>query len=72
VHALGYCGLIVIVAQFGVNFSSWGIMSALNYQLPISFGRDHPDRQLTVDRSFGAVLVTSAVSDAVCPLVVAL
>jgi O-antigen/teichoic acid export membrane protein len=61
-QALGYYGLALLVTQFGVGVCSWGIMSALNVQLPMAFGRSDPDVQEVADRSLGAVLVTSAIT----------
>lgn len=61
-HALGYYGLVLIVSQFGVGVCSWGVMSALNYRLPIAFGKQAERLDETIDRSLGAVLATSTLT----------
>jgi O-antigen/teichoic acid export membrane protein len=67
----GYYGLIVIVLQFGLFISSWGILSALNNHLPIALGKGHQDPDL-LDRSMGALIISSCLTVGVYLLVVSL
>ena len=41
---LAYYGLLLIVLQFGVNFSQWGVMTGLNVELPLALGGVRPTR----------------------------
>jgi O-antigen/teichoic acid export membrane protein len=67
----GYYGLVVIVLQFGLFVASWGILSALNNHLPIALGKGHNDPEL-LDRSMGALVITSCITVGVYLLIVSL
>jgi O-antigen/teichoic acid export membrane protein len=58
----GYYGLVVIVLSFGLFLSNWGILSALNNHLPIAFGKGRHDDPVLLDRSMGALLITSSIT----------
>jgi O-antigen/teichoic acid export membrane protein len=60
----GYYGLVVLVMQYGLYLSSWGLLNALNNHLPIAFGRGRSDTVELLDRSLGALLVTSLITAA--------
>jgi hypothetical protein len=67
---LGAYGLVLLVSQFGLYLANWGVLSALNNQLPIALGRGEPGTDALVDRSFGALILTCSVTAAVYLLVV--
>jgi O-antigen/teichoic acid export membrane protein len=69
-RGLGYYGLVVIVTQFGTYVSNWGILSALNNQLPIALGRGDDDVGEIVGRSLGALLASIAITAALYVAVV--
>ena len=68
----GYYGLVVIVLQFGVFLSNWGILSALNNHLPIAFGKGQDKDTELLERAMGALLVSSGLTAAVYLAVIAL
>ena len=53
---LAYYGLVLLVVQFGVPLSQWGIMAGLNVELPLALGRGESDTHLMVERGLGAVI----------------
>jgi hypothetical protein len=59
---LGSYGLVLLVSQFGLYLANWGILSALNMQLPIALGRAERDTDALVDRSLGALVVSCSVT----------
>ena len=67
---LGSYGLVLLVSQFGVYLANWGIMSALNLQLPIALGRGEPETDALVNRSLGALVLSCSVTAAVYVIVV--
>ena len=68
----GYYALVVIVLQFGLYLSNWGMLSALNNHLPIAFGKGRHDDPALLDRSMAALLLASGLSAALYLIVVAL
>jgi O-antigen/teichoic acid export membrane protein len=62
VHDFGVYGVSVLVLQFGIFFSNWGILNALNVKLPIDFGRAEEPAESLLDRSFGALTVVALAS----------
>jgi O-antigen/teichoic acid export membrane protein len=70
VEDLGLYGLAVIVTQFGVHLGNWGILSALNNQLPLALGRGEERTPGLVGRALGAVILASALTGVVYLLVV--
>ena len=62
---LGAYGLVLLVSQFGLYIGNWGIMSALNLQLPIALGRAEPGTDALVNRSLGALVVSCALTASV-------
>ncbi len=68
----GYYGLVVIVLQFGLYLSNWGILSALNNHLPIAFGKGRATDSDLLDRSMGALLITSGLTSGAYLAIVAL
>jgi O-antigen/teichoic acid export membrane protein len=63
-QGLGYYGLVMIVTQFGTYLSNWGILSALNNQLPMALGRGDADVDEIVGRSLGALLASTGITAA--------
>lgn len=61
---LGSYGLVLLVSQFGLYLANWGVLSALNNQLPIALGRGEQDTDGLVDRSLGALLLSCSVTAA--------
>ncbi len=68
----GYYGLVLIVVGFGIFVSNWGVLGALNNQLPMAYGRRDSGLPEVVDRSLGTLLVALAATAAVYLLVVLL
>ena len=62
----------MIVLQFGVFLSNWGILSALNNHLPIAFGKGQDKDTELLERAMGALLVSSGLTAAVYLAVIAL
>ena len=54
----GYYGLVLLVVQFGLPLSSWGLLNALNNRLPIALGRRQPASADLIKRSLGAQIGT--------------
>jgi len=67
---LGAYGLVLLVSQFGLYLANWGIMSALNNQLPIALGRGEPEVDALVNRSLGALVLSCSVTAAIYVAVV--
>jgi hypothetical protein len=59
---LGNYGIVLLVTQFGLYVSSWGMLSALNNQLPLAFGRGDVDADELTDRAYGALIFSSVVT----------
>lgn len=61
---LGYYGLTLLVLQFGLLLSNWGILNALNNFLPVALGRG--DRSVDELRrgGLGALLATAFLTSA--------
>jgi O-antigen/teichoic acid export membrane protein len=72
VDDLGLYGLAVLVTQFGVHLGSWGILSALNNQLPIALGRGEASVPALVGRALGATLLALVTTGALYVAVVLL
>jgi O-antigen/teichoic acid export membrane protein len=70
VEDLGLYGLAVLVTQFGVHLGNWGILSALNNQLPLALGRGEERTPELVGRALGAVILASALTGALYLLAV--
>jgi O-antigen/teichoic acid export membrane protein len=62
VEDLGLYGLAVLVTQFGVHIGNWGILSALNNQLPLALGRGEERVPTLTGRALGAVLLALTVT----------
>jgi O-antigen/teichoic acid export membrane protein len=71
VDDLGLYGVAVIVTQFGVHLSTWGILHALNNQLPLALGRGEARTPALIGRALGGVLLCSALTGALYLAVVA-
>ena len=56
---LGYYGIVLIVMQYGIYLSTWGLLSALNVDLPHAYGRGDPDADVRAGRAFGGILLIS-------------
>jgi hypothetical protein len=69
---LGNYGLIVLVTQFGVYLANWGILSALNNQLPMALGRGDRAADELTDRALGALAFTWVVTAGLYLVVVAI
>ena len=59
VEELAYYGIVLLVLQFGVYVSNWGILNGLNYELPVAYGRGDRDPDTAAERALGALLATS-------------
>jgi RimJ/RimL family protein N-acetyltransferase/O-antigen/teichoic acid export membrane protein len=66
----GYYGLVLVVVSFGIFLSNWGVLGALNNQLPMAYGRRDADLPDVVDRSLGTLIVALAATAVVYLLVV--
>jgi len=60
----GRYGLVLLITQFSLYLTSWGVLNALTFGLPPMFGRRDPGTADEMDRGLGAVLIA-------CPLTVA-
>lgn len=59
---LGAYGIVLLVSQFGLYIANWGVMSALNNQLPIALGRGELDTDGLVNRSLGALILSCSIT----------
>lgn len=62
VEGFGYYGLVPLVLQFGVYLSNWGLLNALNVELPLAYGRGAPETDAIANRSVVSLLCTSGVA----------
>jgi len=64
VEDLGLYGLAVLVTQFGVHIGNWGILSALNNQLPLALGRGEERVPTLIGRAIGAIVLALTLTGA--------
>lgn len=60
VEDFGYYALVPLVLQFGIYLSNWGLLNALNVELPLAHGRGAAETGEIANRSLVAVLCISA------------
>ncbi|HEX8101855.1 MAG TPA: hypothetical protein VF533_04545 [Solirubrobacteraceae bacterium] len=69
---LGYYGVVLLVAQFGHYAATWGIINALNVELPLGLGRGEEGLDALTNRVFGAQAIPALTMTGIYVLAVVL
>jgi O-antigen/teichoic acid export membrane protein len=60
VEAFGLYGLVLLVVQFSLFITTWGVLNALTFRLPEAYGRKDKWVGREIDNAFASVLATTA------------
>jgi hypothetical protein len=61
-HQLGYYGLMLLVVQFSVYATTWGVLDSFNVELPVAYGASDPEIPQLEAKTFSSVLVPTALA----------